>query len=617
MEKEQRLTLIRIIIAAAVLGVSFVPAPDGLLLVLCVAAFVIIGGDILFRALKNIFHGEVFDECFLMSLAAVGAFAVGEYREAVAVMLFYQIGELFQDIAVERSRESITSLMDIRPDYANLEADGELVSIPPEKVEPGTIIAVRPGERVPLDGVVVEGSSSLNTSALTGESVPRDVKSGDSVISGCVNLTGLLRVRTTSTFGESTVSKILELVESSDNGKAKTERFITRFARVYTPVVVICAVLLAVVPSLITQEWGVWLRRALIFLVISCPCALVVSIPLGFFGGIGGASRIGVLVKGSDYLEALAKTELVVFDKTGTLTKGSFRVTVIHPEDITEEELLESAVMAESYSNHPISQSLRAAYNRSIDKARVSEVEDIPGLGIKALVDGKTVYAGSSRLMDKLGVKWSDCGHEGTIIHVAHGDSYAGHIVIADEVKESSARAIKELRAAGVKKTVMLTGDRREVGESVGKALGIDEVHAELLPGDKVSEMERLLKEKGRGQLAFVGDGVNDAPVLKGADIGVAMGALGSDAAIEAADVILMDDDPARLSDAIRLSRRTLRIVRENIILALVLKLLFLVLGALGLAGMWEAVFADVGVSFIAILNALRALKAPTAKGQK
>ncbi len=611
MEKEQKITLARIIASAVLLGVSFIPDVTGSTdAIICVAAYIIIGCDVMFKAVRNIIHGEIFDENFLMVIATVGAVVIGDYPEAAAVMLFYQTGELFQDIAVEKSRRSITSLMDIRPDYANVEENGEFRQVAPESVATGTIIVVKPGEKVPLDGVVIEGASSLNTTALTGESLPRDIKVGDNVISGCVNMSGLIKVRTAGTFGESTVSKILQLVENSDNGKANTEKFITRFAKIYTPIVVACAVLLAVIPSLITGEWMTWINRALIFLVISCPCALVISIPLGFFGGIGGASKIGVLVKGSNYLEALAKSEIVVFDKTGTLTKGNFRVSVIHPEIISGDNLLEIAALAEAYSDHPISQSLRAAYNRTVNKARVRDVEDITGHGIRATVDGKTVYAGNSKLMDRIGAAWKPCEREGTIIHVAIDGEYVGHIVIADEIKPQSKQAVAGLKAAGVRKTVMLTGDRKAVGESVAKELGLDEYHAELLPADKVTQMEKLLKEKSaRGQLAFVGDGINDAPVLKRADIGIAMGALGSDAAIEAADVVLMDDNPAKIAKAIRISRKTLKIVTENIAFALTVKIVILILGAFGIAGMWEAVFADVGVSFLAILNALRAMK--------
>jgi Cd2+/Zn2+-exporting ATPase len=612
MDKDQKTTLGRIIAAAVLFVVSFLPAVRGTAAeaVLCIAAYLTVGGDVLLEAVRNILHGEVFDENFLMTLATIGAIAVGQYPEAVAVMLFYQTGELFQDIAVEKSRASISSLMDIRPDYANIEENGQLKQVAPDSVATGTVIVIKPGEKVPLDGVVVEGASSLNTTALTGESLPRDVRTGDGVISGCVNMSGLLRVRTTGTFGESTVSKILELVENSDNGKANTEKFITRFAKIYTPAVVTGAALLAFIPSVITGQWTVWIQRALIFLVISCPCALVISIPLGFFGGIGGASRIGVLVKGSNYLEALARAEIVVFDKTGTLTKGNFKVTAIHLEVISAEELLEVAALAESYSDHPISQSLRAAYKRAVDKSRIKDVEDITGHGIKATVDGRTVYAGNSKLMDRIGTAWKPCDHEGTIIHVAEDGQYVGHIVISDEIKPQSKEAIAALKAEGVRRTVMLTGDREAVAESVAKELGLDETHAELLPADKVDRMEKLLGEKSeKGKLVFVGDGINDAPVLKRADVGIAMGALGSDAAIEAADVVLMDDNPAKIAQAIRISRHTLTIVTENIVFALGVKAFFLILGAFGMATMWEAVFADVGVSFIAILNSLRAMK--------
>lgn len=612
MDKDQKTTLGRIIAAAVLFVVSFLPAVRGTAAeaVLCIAAYLTVGGDVLLEAVRNILHGEVFDENFLMTLATIGAIAVGQYPEAVAVMLFYQTGELFQDIAVEKSRASISSLMDIRPDYANIEENGQLKQVAPDSVATGTVIVIKPGEKVPLDGVVVEGASSLNTTALTGESLPRDVRTGDGVISGCVNMSGLLRVRTTGTFGESTVSKILKLVENSDNGKANTEKFITRFAKIYTPAVVTGAALLAFIPSVITGQWTVWIQRALIFLVISCPCALVISIPLGFFGGIGGASRIGVLVKGSNYLEALARAEIVVFDKTGTLTKGNFKVTAIHPEVISAEELLEVAALAESYSDHPISQSLRAAYKRAVDKSRIKDVEDITGHGIKATVDGRTVYAGNSKLMDRIGTAWKPCDHEGTIIHVAEDGQYVGHIVISDEIKPQSKEAIAALKAEGVRRTVMLTGDREAVAESVAKELGLDETHAELLPADKVDRMEKLLGEKSeKGKLVFVGDGINDAPVLKRADVGIAMGALGSDAAIEAADVVLMDDNPAKIAQAIRISRHTLTIVTENIVFALGVKAFFLILGAFGMATMWEAVFADVGVSFIAILNSLRAMK--------
>jgi Cd2+/Zn2+-exporting ATPase len=613
MDREQKKAFAGIIAAAVLLGISFIPAVTGTAeIILCITAYLIVGGSVLEEAVKNIFHGEVFDENFLMSVATIGAIAIGQYPEAVAVMLFYQIGELFQDIAVEKSRASITSLMDIRPDYANIEENGQLKQVAPDSVAAGSVIVIKPGEKIPLDGVVIDGESSLNTTALTGESLPRDVATGDSVISGCVNMSGLLHVRTTGTFGESTVSKILELVEKSDNGKANTEKFITRFAKIYTPAVVIGAALLAVIPSLVTGQWTTWIQRALIFLVISCPCALVISIPLGFFGGIGGASRIGVLIKGSNYLEALAKTEIVVFDKTGTLTKGNFSVSAIHPEIISKDELLEIAALAESYSDHPISLSLRAAYKRAVDKSRIKDVEEITGHGIRAVVDGRIVYAGNSKLMDQVGIAWKPCHHEGTIIHVAVDGQYVGHIVIADEVKPQAKEAIAALKAAGVRRTVMLTGDRMAVADSVAKELGLDEVHAELLPADKVGQVEKLLGEKSaKGQLAFVGDGINDAPVLKRADLGIAMGALGSDAAIEAADVVLMDDNPAKIAKAIAISRNTLRIVKQNIVFALAVKVLVLILGAFGLATMWEAVFADVGVSFLAILNSLRAMKIP------
>lgn len=610
MEKEQKITLVRSIISAVLLGITFIPAVTGVLnIVICLAAYLLIGGDVLYHAVVNIFHGEVFDEHFLMALATVGAIAIGDYREAVAVMLFYQIGEMFQDIAVDKSRDSISSLMDIRPDYANIEENGNLRQVAPDSVEKGSIIVVKPGEKIPLDGIVTSGTSSLNTTALTGESLPRDVKEGDAVISGCINMSGLLYIKTTGTYGESTVAKILELVENSESGKAKTERFITRFSKIYTPAVVISALLLAVVPTIFGASFTEWLHRALIFLVISCPCALVISVPLGFFGGIGGASKCGVLIKGSNHLETLAKVKTIVFDKTGTLTKGSFSVSAVHPEKYTQDELLEIAALAESYSDHPISQSLRTAYNKVIDQSRISGVENFSGHGIKAVVDGKTVYAGNAKLMDKIGVKWKPCHHNGTIIHVSVDGEYAGHIVISDEIKPQSKEAVAALKAEGIGKTVMLTGDRKEVGESVAKELGLDEVYTELLPADKVSQVERLLNDEGNnGKLAFVGDGINDAPVLKRADVGIAMGALGSDAAIEAADIVLMDDNPLKIAKAIKISRKTLRIVTENIVFALAVKFAILLLGALGIAGMWLAVFADVGVSFIAILNSLRAM---------
>ena len=526
-------------------------------------------------------------------------------------MLFYQVGELFQSYAVGRSRQSIAALMDIRPDYANIEQDGKLVQVDPEDVAVGDTIVIKAGEKIPLDGVVLEGSSAVDTAALTGESLPRDVDPGDDVVSGCINQSGLLKVRVTKVFGESTVAKILDLVENSSSKKARAENFITRFARYYTPVVVIGAVLLAVLPPLLFGgDWSDWLQRALIFLVISCPCALVISVPLSFFGGIGGASKQGILVKGSNYLEALAKTETVVFDKTGTLTKGTFQVTAVHPDRISKGELLELAAMAESYSEHPISRSLREAYQKPVDASRVTDVEEISGHGVRAKVDGHDVYAGNGKWMDRIGASWRNCHRTGTVVHVAVDGEYAGHIVISDAVKPDAAAAIEALKREGVKKTVMLTGDVKAVGEAVAREIGIDEVHAELLPGDKVDQVERLLKNtSGKGKLAFVGDGINDAPVLSRADIGIAMGGLGSDAAIEAADIVLMDDKPSKLAVAVRISRKTLRIVRQNIVFALGIKLLFLALGAFGMANMWEAVFADVGVSVLAILNASRALR--------
>ena len=612
MSKKQKKTLIRIIISAILLVAAALAPVEGIIkLVLFLIPYAVIGWDVLWKAIRNIAHGQVFDENFLMALATVGAFVIGEYPEGVAVMLFYQVGELFQSYAVGRSRQSIAALMDIRPDYANIEQDGKLVQVDPEDVAVGDTIVIKAGEKIPLDGVVLDGVSAVDTAALTGESLPRDVKPGDGVVSGCINRSGLLKVRVTKVFGESTVAKILDLVENSSSKKAPAENFITRFARYYTPVVVIGAVLLAALPPLLFGgDWSDWLQRALIFLVISCPCALVISIPLSFFGGIGGASKQGILVKGSNYLEALAKTEIVVFDKTGTLTKGTFQVTAVHPDQIGEEELLELAALAESYSEHPISRSLRDAYQKPIDSSRVTDVEEISGHGVRAKVDGREVHAGNGKWMDQAGAQWRNCHRMGTVVHVAVDGSYAGHIVISDEVKPDAAKAIRALKQNGVKKAVMLTGDAKAVGEAVAKELGIDEVHTELLPGDKVDQVERLLREAdGKGMLAFVGDGINDAPVLSRADIGIAMGGLGSDAAIEAADVVLMDDQPSKLATAMRISRRTLRIVRQNIVFALGIKLLFLILGAFGLANMWEAVFADVGVSVLAILNASRALR--------
>lgn len=576
-----------------------------------IVSYAVIGWDVLWRAVRNICHGQVFDENFLMTLATVGAFLTGEYREAVAVMLFYQVGELFQSYAVGKSRKSIASLMDIRPDSANVERDGQLVEVDPEEVVVGDVIVVKAGERIPIDGVVLEGESSIDTAALTGESCPRDVVPGDDVVSGCINRTGLLRVRTTKAFGESTVARILEMVENSSAKKAKAENFITRFARWYTPSVVIAAVLLAILPPLaMGGNWQEWLHRALIFLVISCPCALVISVPLSFFGGIGGASRQGILVKGANYLEALANAEIVVFDKTGTLTKGVFNVTAIHPDTCSESQLLEMAALAENYSDHPISRSIREAYGKEIDTRRVQDTKEMSGRGVQATIDGKSVCVGNDKWMEEIGVQWHPCHRIGTTVHVAIDGEYAGHLVISDEVKPDAYTAIEALRAQNVKKTVMLTGDARTVGEKTAEELGIDQVFAQLLPTDKVEHVEALMREKSKnGKLVFVGDGINDAPVLSRADIGIAMGAMGSDAAIEAADIVLMDDKPSKIATAIRISQRTLRIVHQNIVFALVVKGVVLLLGALGVSGMWEAVFADVGVSVIAILNAMRALK--------
>ena len=581
--------------------------------VLYLIPYGIIGWDVLWRAIRNIKNGQVFDENFLMSVATVGAFGCGEYPEAVAVMLFYQVGELFQSVAVDRSRKSISALMDIRPDYANIEQNGELVQVDPEEVSVGDVIVVKAGERVPLDGTVLEGASSLDTAALTGESLPRDVQAGDEVVSGCVNLTGVLHVRVNKPFGESTVAKILDLVENSSSKKAKAENFITRFARYYTPAVVFAALALAALPPLLGMgPWLMWVQRALNFLVVSCPCALVISIPLSFFGGIGGASKQGILVKGGNYLEALAQAGIVVFDKTGTLTKGTFEVTAVHPQQVSERELLELAALAERFSDHPISRSIQAACQPAPDPNRVTDAKEIAGHGVQAVVDGKTVLAGNQKLMDQFRISFEDtCRHVGTIIHVAVDGVYMGHIVISDQVKEGAEQALRALKAAGVRKTVMLTGDSQAVGQAVAQQLGLDEVHAELLPGDKVDQVERLLQSKGpKEQLVFVGDGINDAPVLSRADIGVAMGAMGSDAAIEAADIVLMDDDLNKLPVAVRIARKTLRIVRENIVFALAVKFLVLILSALGVANMWWAVFADVGVSVIAILNSMRMLNA-------
>lgn len=609
-EEHHSLALIGV---GAVLFVAGLLLPEGLWRwAALIAAYVVAGGEVLLRAAKNILRGQVFDENFLMAVASLGAMLMGETTEAVAVMLFYQIGEWFQDRAVDKSRASIAQLMDIRPDHANhVLADGSVEVVPPQSLKAGDILLVKPGERIPLDGIILEGTSTLNTSALTGESIPRDVAEGNTVLSGCVNQTGVLRLRATGAYESSTVARILRLVEDSGERKARTERFITRFARWYTPAVCLAALLLALVPPLFVGEWTEWIKRALTFLVISCPCALVISVPLTFFGGVGGASRRGVLIKGANYLEQLAKTDIAVFDKTGTLTRGTFEVTAIHPNQITEEELLELAALAESYSDHPISASLRAAWNRALDKNRVTDVQEIAGRGIHALVDGRPVYAGNERLMADVHVESRPCHRQGTIVHVALDGVYMGHIVIADRVKEGSAEAIAELKALGVARTVMLTGDQSAVAQSVAKELGVDEVHAELLPGDKVEQVERLMKQKPEGaMLAFVGDGINDAPVLRRADLGIAMGGVGSDAAIEAADIVLMDDDPRKLPCAIRIARHTLRIANQNIIFALSVKAIILVMGAMGLANMWLAVFADVGVSFLAILNAMRAMRA-------
>ena len=617
MTKKQKKTRKRILTALGLflaLELAEHLAPDALpglaWPVLYLIPYGIIGWDVLWRAIRNIKNGQVFDENFLMSVATVGAFGCGEYPEAVAVMLFYQVGELFQSYAVGKSRKSIASLMDIRPDYANVERDGKLLQVDPEEVAVGDTITVKAGEKIPLDGLVLEGSSLVNTSALTGESVPRQVRPGDSVISGCVNQNGLLRVQVTKAFGESTVQKILDLVENASSKKAKAENFITKFARYYTPVVVFCALALAVVPPLFVGDWTGWVQKALIFLVVSCPCALVISVPLSFFGGIGGASRQGILVKGGNYLEVLADTELVVFDKTGTLTKGVFQVTAIHPEGVSQQELLELAALAESYSDHPISRSLKEAWGKALDTARVGQVEELSGRGVRAQVDGKEVWAGNGKLMEEIGLAYRPSGQVGTVVHVAAEGRYLGYILIADEVKPDAKEAIAALKAQGVKKTVLLTGDAKDVGEAVAQELGLDEAYTQLLPGDKVERVEALLQETSpKGKLAFVGDGINDAPVLSRADIGIAMGALGSDAAIEAADLVLMDDKPSKIAKAMEISKRTLRIVRQNIVFALAVKLLVLMLTPFGLANLWEAVFADVGVMVLAILNASRALQ--------
>ena len=620
--------LIRIMVSAALLiGFNFLPFEGVLRFILYLIPYLVIGYDILIKAFKGIKNHQPFDESLLMAIATIGAIAIaiytevaeheaGDYVEAIAVMLFYQIGEWFQSYAVGKSRRNISDLMDIRPDYANIEKDGKLEQIDPDEVEPGSVIVVQPGEKVPIDGIVIEGTSTINTSALTGESLPRDAQEGDEIISGCINMTGVLKIKTTKEFGESTVSKILDLVENASSRKSKSEDFITKFARIYTPAVVYSAIALAILPPLVRMfgmgipaEWGTWIYRALTFLVISCPCALVISIPLSFFAGIGGASNAGVLVKGSNYLETLSQTKCVVFDKTGTLTQGVFEVNEVHHNEMSREQLLEYAALAESASSHPISKSLQRAYGKEIDRSRVTDIRELSGNGVTAKVDGIDVAAGNSKLMDRLGVKWVDCHQAGTIIHMAVDGRYAGHIVISDIEKPHAKEAIQALKKAGVEKTVMLTGDSRRVAEHVAADLGIDEVHAELLPADKVSEVEEILKKNtGKGKLAFVGDGINDAPVLSRADIGIAMGAMGSDAAIEAADIVLMDDDPIKISKAIRISRKCLRIVYENIWFAIGIKLLCLVLGAVGIANMWLAIFADVGVMIIAVLNAIRAL---------
>ena len=623
MNKKQKKMLARILIAAAMLiALKLIPVTGILQLALYLVVYGIIGYDILKKAWKGILNRQVFDENFLMAVATIGAFALaiyersGDYVEAIAVMLFYQVGELFQSYAVGKSRRNISALMDIRPDYANIERDGQLEKVAPDEVEIGSVIVVQPGEKVPLDGVILSGTSSLNTSALTGESLPRDAKEGDEVISGCINMTGVLRIQTTKEFGESTVSKILELVEDSSSHKSKSEAFISKFARVYTPAVCYSALALAILPPVVrlltgnSAQWGEWIYRALTFLVISCPCALVISIPLSFFAGIGGASKEGVLIKGSNYLETLSQVKTVVFDKTGTLTQGVFEVSGVHHNEMEDEKLLEYAALAECASSHPISKSLQRAYGKEIDRDRVSDIQEISGKGISAKVDGHDVLAGNSKLMELNRIAFIDCHSVGTIIHMAIDGEYAGHIVISDVVKPHAKEAIERLKHSGVEKTVMLTGDTRRVAEQVAKDLGVDEVHSDLLPADKVAQVEKLLAAKGdKDKLAFVGDGINDAPVLSRADIGIAMGAMGSDAAIEAADVVLMDDDPMKIAKAIRISRKCIGIVYQNIVFALVVKFACLALGALGIANMWVAIFADVGVMVLAVLNAIRALR--------
>lgn len=616
MNKKQKKMLLRIIIAAVLIVVfSLLPAEGYLRFVLFMIPYLVIGYDILKKAFKGILNKQVFDENFLMAVATVGAILLGDYSEGVAVMLFYQIGELFQSYAVGKSRRNISELMDIRPDYANIEKDGTLEQVDPDEVEIGTIIVVQPGEKVPIDGVITEGTSTLNTSALTGESLPRDAKAGDEVISGCINMTGLLKIRTTKEFGESTVSKILELVENSSSRKSKSENFISKFAKYYTPAVCYGALALAFIPPIVLlimgkpAMWGDWIYRALTFLVISCPCALVISIPLSFFAGIGGASNQGILVKGSNYLETLAQTKYVVFDKTGTMTQGVFEVSGIHHNEMPDEKLLEYAALAECSSSHPISKSLQKAYGKPIDRNRVTDIEEISGNGVIAKVDGISVAAGNTKLMNRLGIAYHDCHHVGTVVHMAIDGKYAGHILISDIIKPHAKEAIAELKKAGISKTVMLTGDSKRVADQVAGELGIQEVYSELLPADKVSRVEELLNQKSeKDKLAFVGDGINDAPVLSRADIGIAMGALGSDAAIEAADIVLMDDDPLKISKAIKIARKCIRIVYENIYFAIGIKILCLILGALGIANMWVAIFADVGVMILAVLNAIRTL---------
>ena len=603
----------RIIIGAAVLATAVLLSLNNewLQIALFIISYIIVGGDVVKRAVKNIFKGQVFDENFLMSIATIGAFFIGEYPEGVAVMLFYQVGELFQSYAVGKSRKSIASLMDIRPDYANVKKGDELVKVDPDEVQIGDIIVIKAGEKIPLDGKVIEGSSMIDTSALTGESVPREVEVGSDILSGCININGVITAEVTKEFGESTVSKILDLVENASSKKSNSEQFITKFARYYTPVVVIIAVFLAIIPPLVIdgETFSDWIYRALAFLVVSCPCALVISIPLSFFGGIGGASKKGVLVKGSNYLEALAETEIVVFDKTGTLTKGVFNVQEIHPEGVSKEELLELTAHAESYSNHPISLSLKRAYSKEIDNGRISDVEEISGHGVIATVDGKKVMAGNIKLMKMMDIPYFKGELIGTIVHVAVNNKYIGYIVIADEVKEDSAQAIKELKAANIKQTVMLTGDNKSIGSKVAKELGLDKVYAELLPADKVEKLEELFSQKSKkGKLAFVGDGINDAPVLARADIGIAMGGLGSDAAIEASDVVIMTDEPSKIATTMKISKKTLKIAHQNIVFAIGIKIIVLILSAFGITTMWAAIFADVGVTIIAVLNAFRAL---------